>query len=357
MAKEYTIHGVQHVGVGVVNHEKAWKWYRKFFGLDVPFFNAEAPAPLMDIYTRNQTITKRAAMVLNLKGGCAMEIVCPTSFTASKPAFEVELGDLGIFIGFVKCENVKDTFDFFKANGANLASELVKMPNGWDTFYVYDLDGNLFQLIPENGQWFTRSKYKTGGTAGCSIGVSNIEKSMELYSSVMGYDKVIYDTTNSFSDWQSIPGGNRTFRRVLLGQSHPSGGGFSKLAGSSYIELVQEISDRTPRKIFENRIWADVGFVHLGFDVRGMKALGETLDKKGFGFTCDTKNVLSMGDSTKVHCTYIEDPDGTWIELIEVYKVPIIEKLGINLNVEKRPANKPLPDLMLKALRFMRIKD
>ena len=63
-----------------------------------------------------------------------------------------------------------------------------------------------------------------------------------------------------------------------------------------------------------------------------------------------------MGDSTKVHCTYIEDPDGTLIELIEVYKIPIIEKLGINLNVEKRHPSKPLPNIMLKALKFSRVK-
>jgi hypothetical protein len=63
-----------------------------------------------------------------------------------------------------------------------------------------------------------------------------------------------------------------------------------------------------------------------------------------------------MGN-TKVHCTYIDDPDKTWLEMIEVHKVPIIEKWGIYLNVEKRPADKPLPDFMLKALRFSRIKD
>ena len=64
-------------------------------------------------------------------------------------------------------------------------------------------------------------------------------------------------------------------------------------------------------------MWGDIGFVHLGFDVRNMKALGETLAEAGFGFTCDTNEVLSMGESTKVHCTYVEDPDGTLIELIE----------------------------------------
>ena len=70
-------------------------------------------------------------------------------------------------------------------------------------------------------------------------------------------------------------------------------------------------------------------FLHLGFDVRGMVALGEDLAKAGFGFTCDTKTRSTWGGTTRVHCTYIEDPDGTLIEMIEVYKIPIIEKLGI----------------------------
>lgn len=352
----YTIHGIQHVGVGVANHENAWRWYRKFFGMDVPFFNAEAPAPLMDIYTDNQTITKRAAMVMNLKGGCAMEIVCPTSFQAKKPETHFQLGDLGIFIGMIKTPNVEKAYEFFKANGAQLSSGIKTMPNGWQTFYCYDLDENLWQIIPGE-KWYTSSDYITGGTAGCSIGVKNIDEARKLYSDILGYDKVIYDLSEEFKDWKFVSGGEGKFRRVLLAQSNPSGGGFSKLAGSSYIELVQDLSDRTPLKIYEGRKWGDVGFVHLGFDVRGMAALGKKLESNGFGFTCDTKNVLSMGDNTKVHCTYIEDPDGTLIELIEVYKIPIIEKLGIHLNVEKRPAHKPLPDLMLKALKFTRIKD
>lgn len=352
----YTIHGIQHLGVGVANHDQGWKWYRKFFGMNVPFFNAEAPAPLMDIYTKNKTITKRAAMVMNLKGGCAMEVVSPTSFQATKADVEFQLGDLGIFIGMIKSPDVQASYKFFKENGARLLSGIKKMPNGWETFYVYDLDDNIFQVIP-GGEWYTNYNSNTGGTVGCSIGVADIEKAKTLYADVLGYDKVVYDESKVFSDWKFISGGDGQFRRVLLTQSNPSGGGFTKLSGTTYIELVQDLSERKPLKIYEGRLWGDVGFVHLGFDVRGMKELGVELEKKGFGFTCDTKNVLSMGDATKVHCTYIEDPDGTLIELIEVYKIPIIEKLGINLNVEKRPANKPLPDMMLKALKFARIKD
>ncbi|MCB9188152.1 MAG: VOC family protein [Flavobacteriales bacterium] len=352
----YTIHGIQHLGVGVANHENAWKWYRKFFGMNIPFFNAEAPAPLMDIYTDNETITKRAAMVMNLKGGCAMEIVCPTSFQSKRSKTEFQLGDYGIFIGMIKAPNVDQAYEFFKSNGGQLASKVNEMPNGWKTFYCYDADGNLWQVVPSN-EWYMNYDHPTGGVCGCSVGVSDIDKAKTLYADILGYDQVVYDHSETFRDWKFVPGGDGKFRRVLLAQSKPSGGGFTKLSGTSYIELVQDLSERKPLKIYEGRKWGDVGFVHLGFDVRGMADLGKKLEEKGFGFTCDTNDVLSMGESTKVHCTYIEDPDGTLIELIEVYKIPIIEKLGINLNVEKRPANKPLPDIMLKALRFSRIKD
>jgi hypothetical protein len=104
-------------------------------------------------------------------------------------------------------------------------------------------------------------------------------------------------------------------------------------------------------------MWGDIGFVHLGFDVRGMGDLEKELEANGFPFTCDTNDPLTMGDSTRVHCTYIEDPDGTLIELIEVFRVPIIEKLGLFMNVEKRDPKKPLPNWMLKAMQFSRIKD
>ena len=79
----FTIHGIQHLGVGVPNHEASWKWYRKFFGMDIPLFNDEAEAPLMTIYTKGKVISKRAAMILNIKGGCAMEVVSPSTFQAT----------------------------------------------------------------------------------------------------------------------------------------------------------------------------------------------------------------------------------------------------------------------------------
>ncbi|NND33772.1 MAG: VOC family protein [Saprospiraceae bacterium] len=351
----YTIHGIQHLGVGVPDHGSSWKWYRQFFGLDIPLFDDEAEAHLMTAYTNGKVISKRAAMVLNLKGGCAMEVVSPSTFTASHADVEHQLGDLGIYIGWIKAPDVKEVYSHYQCSGVQIVSELMQMPNGWTTFYLKDPNGLLFQVVPDPNV-YTKSSHLTGGTSGCSIGVSDIDRAKHFYG-ILGYDQVIYDESNRFADWSKLRGGKGKFRRLLLGQSNPSGGGFSKLTGKTYIELVQDLSGRKPVKIYEGRRWGDIGFVHLGFDIRNMPGLGEKLSSIGHGFTCDTKDVLSMGASTKVHCTYTEDPDGTLIEMIEVYKMPIVEKLGIFLNVERRKPTQPLPDLMLKALRFMRVRD
>ena len=132
----YTIHGIQHLGVGVPDHADAWKWYRKFFGMDIPLFNDEAEAPLMTIYTEGKVISKRAAMVLNIKGGCAMEVVSPSTFKATHAKVDHQLGDLGIFIGMVKAPDVDKAYMFFKDNGAELITEVVANPNGLKTFML-----------------------------------------------------------------------------------------------------------------------------------------------------------------------------------------------------------------------------
>ncbi len=351
-----TINGIQHIGVGVPNHAESWKWYRQNFGMDICFFNGAAEAPLMQIYTKGEIINKQAAMISNLHGGCAMEVVSPLSFDATNAKVDFELGDLGIFMSSVKAPNLESAFQKFSTNGTKVLGGIEKSPIGRESFVIEDPNGLMFQITQGKSWFINPKKAEMGGPSGVTIGVSDIDKSLTLYADILGYDKVMLDETDVFEDWKHVPGGTKRFRRVMLTQSNKPGGGFANVTGQTYIELAQAI-DYTPKKIYKDRMWGDIGFVHLGFDVRGMNELGKDLAQKGFGFTCDTDDALTMGGSTRVHCTYIEDPDGTLIELIEVFKIPIIEKLGIYLNVEKRDPKKPLPNFMLKAMKFARIKD
>jgi hypothetical protein len=75
----------------------------------------------------------------------------------------------------------------------------------------------------------------------------------------------------------------------------------------------------------------------------------------GHPFTVDGGAGFEMGDAAG-HFSYVEDPDGALIEFVETRKVPILKKLNWFLDLSKRDPEKPLPDWMLKALRFNRQK-
>jgi catechol 2,3-dioxygenase-like lactoylglutathione lyase family enzyme len=185
--------------------------------------------------------------------------------------------------------------------------------------------------------------------------VSDIEKARELYSDVLGYDVEYYDEEGFFPDLAAVPGGSRKVRRVLLGHSERRRGPFAELLGPSHLELVQ-LREGNARKIFENRFWGDLGFIHLCFDIQGMHWLKEECETKGFPFTVDSGSTFDMGDAGG-HFSYVEDPDGTLIEFVETHKMPVAKKFGIYINLKKRNPAKPLPKFLLKLLRFNRRKD
>jgi catechol 2,3-dioxygenase-like lactoylglutathione lyase family enzyme len=224
------------------------------------------------------------------------------------------------------------------------------------TLFIKDPYGNLFQMV-ESQEWFMNERKHTGGTCGAVIGVSDIEKSKRLYSDILGYDNVVYDVTGVFPDLAGLPGGRNEFRRVLLKTSEPFTGPFSRVLGQSMMELLSS-TDTPGRKTYEGRFWGDPGFIHLCFDIRGMDELKAHCVNLGFPFTVDSAqghegSSFDMGEAAG-HFSYIEDPDGTLIEFVETHKLPVLKKLGWYLDLKKRDV-KPLPDWIMKMLRFSRV--
>ena len=131
-------------------------------------------------------------------------------------------------------------------------------------------------------------------------------------------------------------------------------GAFSQLLGSVQIELV-EAKDRKPEKIFANRYWGDCGFIHLCFDVLHMDELKIISQMAGYPFTVDSNNSFSMGQSAGRFC-YVEDDDGTLIELVETHRVPVFKKLGLYFDLKKRKHNKALPNWMINLLALNKIR-
>lgn len=348
------ISGIQQIGIGVPNVYEAWKWYKENFGMDIRIFEDDTVAELMLPYTGGKPHQRHAALAMNIAGGGGFEIWQYTSRTPEGPDFDIRLGDLGINIAKIKSPDVTKVYQAFKEKGLDVLGDISDKH-----FFVKDLYGNIFQIV-EKSDWFKNADKLTGAAAGAIIGVTNIDNARKVYGDILGYDELVYDKEDIFDDFKVLPGGDKKFRRVLLKASKPRKGAFTPLLGDSTIELIQ-VFDREPKKIFKDRFWGDLGFIHLCYDISGMEKLKQECNEKGFPFTVDssvkhnTDNSFDMGEAAG-HFSYIEDPDGTLIEFVETHKVPIMKKLGWYLNMRKRNPEKSLPNWMLSAIAMNKVK-
>ncbi len=349
------INGIQQLGVGVNNLDEAWKWYRQHFAMDIRIFEEEAIAELMLPHTGGKPRPRHAVLALNMKGGGGFEIWQHKGKTPEFPKFGLQLGDLGIYIGKLKSDNVKKAYNKFKSQGLDVLGEITKNPAGVEHFFIKDYLENIWEVVSHH-EVFRREKSVTGGVLGAVIGVKNMEKSLSIYRDVLQYDRVVYDESGSFDDLNTLPGGKGKFRRILLEHSNRRTGAFSPLFGSTCIELV-EASDHKPRDIYEGRIWGDPGFIHLCFDINGMDIIREKVKQMGYPFTVDSarnQDTFDMGEAAG-NFAYIQAPEGTLIEFVETHKIPILEKIGWTIDFRKRGSH-PLPQWLLKLFRFKRVK-
>ena len=349
--KSKIICGIQQLGIGVNDFVEAWKWYYDIFGYDVKIVDDEGVAERMLPYTGGKPQPRRSGIAVNLRGGGGFEIWQPKGRELNYLKEPVKLGDLGILIGKIKTGDIEAAYNTFINKGVDVISEIVAAPTGQRHFFMKDPYGNLFQ-IEQDGYVFINEKKPTGGANGAVIGVSDMEKSLPFYRQLLDYDKVVFDQTAVFDDLKSLPNGEGRLRRVILERSKPIEGPLSQLMGTSHLELIQAI-DAPGKKLYEGRYWGDPGFIHLCFDVRNMEAVKAQTEALGHPFVCDSGTDFGMGDADG-HFTYVEDPDGTLIEFVETFKIPIAKKLGLYLNLKSKDDRKPLG--ILKLLRFAKIK-
>ncbi|MDR0368652.1 MAG: VOC family protein [Bacteroidales bacterium] len=360
MMNKYNISGIQQIGIGVENLAEAWKYYIDIFNMDIKILDDNSVADIMSPYMGGQARPKRAVIAVNMQGGGGFEIWNHQQHKPKKPDFKLQFGDLGCFAAKMKSRNIQQSFDEFSKKNVNILGDLHTSIDGKETFFVEDIYGNVFQIVKDKSI-FRDEKRSTGGAVGAIVGCTDIDKTLVLYRDILGYDVILADKTGTFDDIAGLPSGDKQYRRVLLTESTPRTGSFSRLFGQSYIELVQAL-DRKPNKIYEGRYWGDPGFIQICYDVQNMRALEKKCESLGFPFTADSAvkqendtQSFTMGDAAG-HFTYIEDPDGYLIEFVETHKIPLMKKPSIYINLRKRNPNKTLPDWILKMLRFARMK-
>lgn len=349
--KEKVICGIQQVGIGVSDVIEAWKWYYDTFGYEIKIVDAEGVAERMLPYTGGKPQPRRAIMAFNIRGGGGFEIWQPKGRDLNYLKEPVRLGDLGILVAKIKTADIDNAYTTFMSRNLNVISEISKTPMGYRHFFMKDPYDNLFE-VEEDGYVFINEKKTTGGANGATLGVSDMDKSIAFYGQLLDYDKVVFDETGIFPDLQGVCGGENRLRRVVLERSKPIEGPLCKVMGTSHIELIQNL-DVQGKKLLDGRYWGDPGFIHLCFDVRNMDAIQQQTEALGHPFVCDSGVDFDMGDANG-HFTYVEDPDGTLIEFVETFKVPIAKKFGLSFNLADKDDHKPLG--IMKLLRFAKVK-
>ncbi|MFX0556693.1 VOC family protein [Maribacter sp. CXY002] len=344
------INGIQQIGLGVSNTKEVFNWYRKYLGFDILLFRDEATASLMTKYTNGKAERRDAYLSLNMKGGGGLEIWQFKDRIPVAPKTPVRFGDFGINAMKLRSADI---------HASHAALQKINLPylgildsNGTKVgFYFTDPWGNNVEVV-EDGYSFSKSNTYNGGVLGVIIGVSDMERSLKFYQKLLGYKNVISDGSIEINT-SATANKSEKFRQVILEHSRPKIGGFGELLGPTQIELLQAL-DREAVKIYKDRVWGDLGYIHICFDVQGMDILRDKAAHLNHPFTVDSAQSFDMGDAAG-HFSYIEDPDGTLIEFVETHKVPIIKAMGLFLNLKKRNPEKPLPKWLVKTLRLHKI--
>lgn len=347
------ISGIQQVGIGVEDASHAKYLYRDLFGMDVLIFDDEAEASLMTRYTGNEAHHRRAILSLNMQGGGGFEIWQFRNRKPCKPEQLPRAGDLGIYAIKLKSANIHKAHRYLSGQKNVQISDIDTVPGKRKAFWFLDPYGNRFQVIEVPG-YFKKTKHICGGVIGAVIGVSDMDKAIGFYGQLLGIHKERYHVKTTEKDPLGIAEGIQQLYKVLLTKDEGMSGAFSRLLGHIEIELVQCI-DREPKKIYHQRYWGDCGFIHLCFDVLNMHSLKEKAGMLGYSFTVDSSESFTMDSSAGRFC-YVEDPDGTLIELVETHKVPVLKKIGWFIDLTKRKQNKPLPKWMVGLLALNKIR-
>lgn len=346
------INGIQQIGIGVKDVKAVFNWYRAHLGFDILLFKDESTADLMTQYTDDEVRQRIAYLALNMIGGGGLEIWQFKDRTPKSPENEIVVGDLGIQIMKIRSKDLQASHDILKTQHLQLLTD-IKKTETTSHFFFKDPWNNIVQVIADT-YCYAETKASSGGVMGATIGVSDMDSSISFYKDLLGFDSIAFDESRVFTDFSMLPGGKEKYRRVCLKRITKEIGGFGELLGPCEIELIQAL-DRTPNKIYKDRLWGDLGYIHLCFDVSGMDAHREDAKAIGHPFTVDSAESFDMGDAAG-HFSYVEDPDGTLLEFVETHKVPILKKLGIFINMKKRSPLKPLPRWVVKAMQVHRVK-
>ncbi|MAE86843.1 MAG: glyoxalase [Flammeovirgaceae bacterium] len=324
------LYGIQQVGIGVTDIVEAEKWYAGALLANIKVLEDHHPATHMAPYMGGKPRNKSAVILINKNGGGGFELWQHTEHQPQNLEKPIQRGDLGINYITLLSGNLK---------GFTSHLEQLKIEHSAISQTEISIIDPFQNTIHIKESTLLDSSALTTGVKGCSIGVSDLESSLIFYQH-FGY---------------SLTGQSETDLTIecTLSSTIKSNGRFGAFFGHNEIVLIQR-KDRNARKIFENRYWGDPGFIHLCFDVFNLKSWVKYFSEIS-PFTILSDENFRMGDAYG-YWGYLEDPDGTLIEMVETHRIPIFKNLGIIINLKNKSPHKKVPKWLVQAMRLKKAR-
>lgn len=142
------------------------------------------------------------------------------------------------------------------------------------------------------------------------VGVSDIGESLPFYAD-LGFTDVAFDYSGPLPGLQTVTGHGETEARVVyLRTANPT------VLGRASIKLVQLLDRTSPAKP-EGQAWGEPGICEVCVHVNGQAAFYRDLVARGRTGIMEPNEADLPPYETHCGLSYVEDPDGAKIELIE----------------------------------------
>jgi catechol 2,3-dioxygenase-like lactoylglutathione lyase family enzyme len=144
------------------------------------------------------------------------------------------------------------------------------------------------------------------GAEHTGITVSNLERSLEFWQNVLGFEfsHRAHQTSEMASEITGVPGAEIKLAVVRAPSGHK-------------IELLEYLAPADRKKVDVRP--CDVGSVHVALTVDNLEAILEKIAASGWK-AAGKPQTLKTGPNAGKRVVYVRDPDGTTIEFMEMPK-------------------------------------
>lgn len=242
---------------------------------------------------------EKTSEFLSVEGGAFLQFV--EAEDAKLNIFEPDLSEIGILGVKIKTRKIDSNFFMRRREDMTSQPDIWIKPLKKRHFHVFS-ENLLFQIIDSSDNFFATFSKQNGGVGGAILGVSDIEKSFDFYSKILGYNKVIYKGNGVYEDFKNLKGGCKKYKRMIIQQSENQEHKFLEYFGKSEIELL-EVQDS------DNRKTLDFDFSSLNFITSNINDIVGTNYNLGRIIYQDEK------DDSVIH---FFDPDGIKISVQKI---------------------------------------